>query len=77
MQIEVQYRGEDRNLRQDLKNLRDAHNQSEVLLELESKTADPSVTASSDKVYVWYRSDLNEIRANNNGTVYKVALTAA
>lgn len=64
-------------LRRDLLHVEQEINGQQSILELDSRTADPSVTSGTGKIKIWYRSDLNEIRFNENGTVYKIAATAA
>jgi hypothetical protein len=63
-------------LRHDMQEIQAAINQQQTLMEVDSYTADPAPTAASNKVYIWWRSDLNEIRINENGTLYKIAATA-
>lgn len=67
--------GEDKKLSQDIRTLRDAHNLSEKILELESRTSDPTgLPTTSAKAYFWFRSDTNELKVYNNGATKAVTL---
>lgn len=65
--------GEDKKLRTDIKTLRDAHNLSEKILELESRTSDPSgLPTTSAKAYFWFRSDTDQLKVYNNGVTKSI-----
>lgn len=68
-------KNEDRELGRDIQVLRDAHNISEKILELEGRTDDPAgLSTTSTKVYLWYRADTNQLCAYNNGATKRVNL---
>jgi len=64
--------GEDKELAKDIQALKNAHNLSEKILELENRTDDPSVSPSSGKSYIWYRADIDKVSVNNNGSIIRI-----
>jgi len=63
--------------RRDMLKVQNAINSQQSIMDLESRTSDPSLTGTTGKIQVWYRRDLKELRFNDNGTTYKIAATAA
>ena len=77
-QIATNYdtKGEDKLLREDIKKLRDAHNLSEKLIEIDGRTSDPvGLPTTSVKVYLFYRTDTNQLSAYVNGSFKRVTLS--
>lgn len=69
---------EDEVLRRDFNKIENAINLSQQIMNLDSRTADPSgLGNTSGKIQIWYRSDLQQIRFNDNGTTYKIQASAA
>ena len=67
--------GEDKELAKDIQVLKNAHNLSEKILELEYRTSDPTGLATTNgKVYLWYRGDTNQLSAYVNGSTKRVTL---
>lgn len=68
--------GSEKILRDDIKNLREAVNGIQSIMELEGRTSDPTgFETTTTKVWIWYRTDTNELKAYVNGAVKLVALT--
>lgn len=65
------------NMRRDFFKIETAINSAQQILDLQSRSSDPNPDDTSGKIQIWYRSDLKEIRFNDNGTVYKIAATPA
>lgn len=69
---------EDQALRRDFFKLEQAINLSQDILNLESRSEDPTALGNTDgKIQIWYRSDLQQIRFNDNGTTYKLQASVA
>ena len=69
--------GDDDVLKQDILALKNAHNRSEEILQLDTRTDDPSgLPTTTDKVYIWFRSNTSpqQVRFLYNGTTYKLEL---
>lgn len=64
-------------LRRDMNRIEQAINLAQSIIDLESRTADPTLGNTTGKIQIWYRRDLQEIRFNDNGTTYKIAAVAA
>ncbi len=65
-------------LRRDLNKIETAINLSQEILNLDSRTADPTgLGNTTGKIQIWYRSDLQQLRFNYNGTIYKIQASAA
>lgn len=68
--------GEDKELAKDIQVLKNAHNLSEKILELEYRTSDPTgLSTITGKVYLWYRGDTNQLSAYVNGSTKRVTLS--
>lgn len=68
--------GDDRELAKDIQNLKNAHNLSEKILELEYRTSDPTgLSTTTGKVFLWYRGDTNQLSAYVNGSTKRVTLS--
>ncbi len=64
-------------LRRDLTRIEQQINTQQQLLDLQSRTSDPNPGDTTGKIQIWYRRDVQQIRFNDNGTVYKIQATAA
>lgn len=69
---------EDPALRRDLGKLENAINFGQKIMNLESRTSDPTgLGDTSGKIQIWYRRDVQQIRFNDNGTTYKIQASVA
>lgn len=64
-------------LRRDMTRIQQQINLQQQVMDLASRTTDPSLGDTTGKIQIWYRRDLKEIRFNDNGTTYKIAAVAA
>jgi hypothetical protein len=64
-------------LRRDMTRIQQQINLQQQVMDLESRTADPTLGNTTGKIQIWYRRDLKEIRFNDNGTTYKIQAVAA
>lgn len=67
----------DDTLRRDLSKIEQQINIQQQLLDLLSRTSDPNPGDTTGKIQIWYRRDLQQIRFNDNGTVYKLQAVLA
>lgn len=67
----------DEALRRDFTKIEQTINLQQSVLDLESRTADPVPGNTTGKIQIWYRRDLQQIRFNDNGTVYKIQAVVA
>lgn len=75
--LDTRTSGETPEIRKDMQRIQDAINLQQSILDLESRTADPTLGDTTGKIQVWYRRDLQQIRFNDNGTTYKIQAVAA
>lgn len=67
---------DERSLLNDIKTIRDALNGIQSIMELDGRTSDPSgFPTTTAKVYLWFRTDTNELKAYVNGATKAVTLT--
>lgn len=67
----------DQILRHDMSKIEQTINGQQLMIDLKSRTSDPNPGDTSGKIQIWYRSDLQQIRFNDNGTVYKLQAVVA
>lgn len=67
----------DVSVKDNLIKLQDSINSLQSIFELDSRSSDPTLEDSSGKIQIWYRSDVQQIRFNDNGTIYKIQAAAA
>lgn len=76
--IESKISNTDDTLRRDLGKLENAINLAQEIINLDSRTSDPSgLGNTTGKIQIWYRRDLQQVRFNDNGTVYKLQAVVA
>ena len=77
IQLESKTLSQDENVRRDMHRVESAINGLQAVMELESRTIDPSgLGNTTGKIQIWYRRDLQQIRFNDNGTMYKLQAVA-
>lgn len=59
-------------LRRDLTKIEQTINNQQLLIDLQSRTSDPNPGDTTGKIQIWYRRDVQQIRFNDNGTIYKL-----
>jgi hypothetical protein len=75
--LESKTQNENDILRRDLNKIEQAINIQQQIIDLASRTSDPSPGDTSGKIQIWYRRDLQQIRFNDNGTTYKLQASLA
>lgn len=75
--LESKVSNPDDQLRRDLNKIENQINLQQSVMDLASRTSDPSLGNTTGKIQIWYRRDLQQIRFNDNGTVYKIQASVA